>query len=59
MTAEQAEIVGQDMAVERLAELSAERTTTDASDQATENGAGCRAEFRRLRATDAEEAQRP
>lgn len=50
MTAEQAEIVGQDMAVERLAELSAERTTTDASDQATENGAGCRAECDTYRA---------
>jgi hypothetical protein len=39
MTAEQAEIVGQDVTVERLAELSANRTTTDASGQAAEDGA--------------------
>ena len=43
MTAEQAEIVGQDMAVERLAELGAERTATNASGQTTENGTGYRA----------------
>ena len=44
MTAEQAEIVGQDMAVERLAELGAERTATNASGQTAENGTGYRAE---------------
>jgi len=31
MTAEQAEVVSQDVTVERLAELSAERTATDAT----------------------------
>jgi hypothetical protein len=44
VTAEQAEVVGQYMAVERLAELSANRTTTDASGKAAENGAGYRTE---------------
>ncbi len=39
MTAEQAEIVGQDMAVERFTELRAERTTTDPTGQAAEDGA--------------------
>ncbi len=39
MTAEQAEVVGQDVAVERLAELRTERTTTDAAGQAAEDGA--------------------
>jgi len=38
VAAEQAEIVGQYMAVERLAKLSANRTTTDASGQTAENG---------------------
>lgn len=44
MTAEQAEVVSQDVTVERLAELSADRTAADASGKATENGAGYRAE---------------
>jgi len=44
VTAEQTEVVSQDMAVQRLAELRANRTATDASGQATENGAGYRAE---------------
>ncbi|EZN59218.1 hypothetical protein AJ75_00818 [Pseudomonas aeruginosa BWH035] len=39
VTAEQAEVVGQYMAVERLAELSANRTTTDPAGQAAEDGA--------------------
>ena len=52
MTAEQAEIVGQDMAVERLAELGAERTATDASGQATEDGARHGAECDTNRAGD-------
>lgn len=52
MTAEQAEIVGQDMAVERLAELGAERTATNASGQTTEDGARYRAECDTDRAGD-------
>jgi len=44
VAAEQAEIVGQYMAVERLAKLSANRTTTDASGQTAENGARYRTE---------------
>jgi len=52
MTAEQAEIVGQDVTVERLAELCANRTTTDASGQTAENGAGYRAEGDADRASD-------
>ena len=43
MAAEQAEVVSQHMAVERLAELRAERTATNSSGEATENGAGYRA----------------
>lgn len=39
MTAEQAEVVGQDVAVERLTELSAERTATYAAGQTAEDGA--------------------
>ena len=39
VTAEQAEVVSQYMAVERLAELRANRTTADASGQTSENGA--------------------
>lgn len=38
MTAEQTEVVGQDVTVERLAELSTECTTTDTTGQATEDG---------------------
>lgn len=52
MTAEQAEVVGQYMAIERFAELSANRTTTDASGQAAENGAGYRTEGDADRAGD-------
>ena len=52
VTAEQAEVVGQYMAVERLAELSAERTATDASSQSTENGTGYRGEGYTDRAGD-------
>ncbi|GAD63439.1 Uncharacterised protein [Aquipseudomonas alcaligenes] len=44
VTAKQAEIVGQYMAVERLTELGTERTTTDATGKASENGTGYRAE---------------
>lgn len=44
MTAEQAEVVGQYVAVERLTELSAERTAANATGQAAEDGAGYRAE---------------
>lgn len=39
MTAEQAEIVGQDVAVKRLTELSTERTATHTAGQAAEDGA--------------------
>ena len=39
MTAEQAKVVGQNVAVERLAELSAERASTDATRQTAEDGA--------------------
>ncbi|BAW21199.1 Putative non-ribosomal peptide synthetase [Pseudomonas putida] len=39
MTAEQAEVVGQDVTVERLAQLSAERAAADAAGQAAEDGA--------------------
>jgi hypothetical protein len=52
MTAEQAEVVSQDMAVERLAELSANRTAADASGQAAENGAGYRTKCDTDRAGD-------
>ncbi|HBO3078110.1 TPA: hypothetical protein L4R05_000512 [Pseudomonas aeruginosa] len=38
MPAELAEVVGQDVTVERLAELSAERTTTNPTGQAAEDG---------------------
>lgn len=44
MAAEQAEVVGQDVTIERLAELRAQRTATDAAGQATENGTGYRTE---------------
>ena len=44
--------MGQDMAVERLAELGTERTATDASGQAAENGARYRAEGDADRASD-------
>ena len=39
MTAEQAEVVGQNVAVERLTELRAERTTTNPAGQAAKDGA--------------------
>ena len=52
VTAEQAEVVSQYMAVERLAELRANRTTTDASGQADEDGAQYRAECDTDRAGD-------
>ena len=44
VTADQAEVVGQDVTVERLAELRANRTTTDASGKTAENGTGYRAQ---------------
>ena len=44
MTAEQAEVVGQDVAVERLAQLSAECAATYATGQAAEDGTRHRAE---------------
>ena len=52
VTAEQAEVVSQHMAIERFAKLSAERTATDASGQATEDGARYRAECDTDRAGD-------
>lgn len=52
VTAEQAEVVSQNMAVERFAELSANRTATDASGQPAENGTGYRAECYTDRAGD-------
>lgn len=44
MTAKQAEVVGQDVAVERLTELSAERAAAYATRQSAEDGARYRAE---------------
>ena len=44
MTAKQAEVVGQDVAVERLTELSAERAAAYATRQPAEDGARYRAE---------------
>lgn len=38
MTTEQTEVVGQDVAVERFAQLRAERTTTNPTGQAAEDG---------------------
>ncbi len=38
MTTEQAEVVGQDVAVERFAQLRAERATTNPTGQAAEDG---------------------
>lgn len=52
VTAEQAEVVGQDVTVERLAELSADRTAADASGQPAENGARYRTECDADRAGD-------
>jgi len=52
VTAEQAEIVGQDVTVEGLAELSAERTAAHASGKTAENGAGYRSEGDANRAGD-------
>lgn len=44
MTADQAEVVGQYVPVERLAQLRAERTTTNATGQAAEDGTRYRTE---------------
>lgn len=44
MTAEQAEVVGQYVTVERIAQLCAERTTTNPAGQAAEDGSRYRAE---------------
>jgi hypothetical protein len=52
VTAEQAEVVGQDVTVERFAELGTERTATDASGQAAENCARYRTECYADRAGD-------
>ncbi len=52
VTAEQAEVVSQDVTVERLAELCAERTATDASGQPAEDGARYRTECYTDRAGD-------
>jgi hypothetical protein len=52
VTAEQAEVVSQDVAVQRLAELSSERTTADASGQAAEDGTRYRSEGDADRAGD-------
>ena len=38
MTAEQAEVVGQDVAIERLTQLGAERTAADTTGQAAKDG---------------------
>ena len=38
MTAEQAEVVGQDVTVKRIAQLCAESTTTNSSGQTAEDG---------------------
>lgn len=40
MPAEQAEVVSQDVAVELVAKLSAERAATDAAGQSAEDGTG-------------------
>lgn len=40
MTAEQTEVVSQNVAVEFVAKLSAERTTANATNQPTDDGAG-------------------
>ena len=52
VTADQAEVVSQDVTVERLAELCANSTTTDASGQAAENGSRYRTECDADRASD-------
>lgn len=44
MPADQAEVVGEHVAIQLVAELGAERTTADTTGKATENGAGQRAE---------------
>ena len=44
MPADQAEVVGEHVAIQLVAELGAEGTAADAAGQATENGAGQRAE---------------
>ena len=40
MAAEQAEVVGEDVAIERLTELSTKCAATDTAGQAAEDGAG-------------------
>lgn len=52
VTAEQAEVVSQDMTVERLTELGTDRTATDAAGEAAENGTRYRAECDTDRASD-------
>lgn len=52
VTAEQAEVVSQDMTVERFTELGTDRTATDAAGQAAENGTRYRAEGDADRAGD-------
>ena len=52
VTAEQAEVVGQDMAVERLAQLGAECAATDATGQPAEDGTRYRTECDTDRAGD-------
>jgi len=44
MPADQAEVVGEHVAIQLVAELGTERTTADATGQAAKNGAGQRAE---------------
>lgn len=52
MAAEQAEVVGQDVTVERVAQLRAERTTTNPAGQATEDGPRYRTEGDTNRASE-------
>ena len=52
MTAEQAEVVGQNVTVERIAQLCAESTTSDTAGQASEDGARHRAERDTNRASE-------
>jgi len=52
MTAEQAEVVGQDVAIERLTQLGAESTTAHSTGEAAEDCTGYRAECDPDRASD-------
>ncbi len=52
MTAEPAEVVGQDVAIERLTQLGAESTATDTAGQPTEDGTRYRTECDTDRAGD-------